>query len=952
MHRSAKRLRGFVKQFFPYGLQRWYMWKTYHMKEPWDPRPGFSLVGCVRNVLPYGLVRNWLRFHYCSKVANGLYRGGVPKRATDLSAAKAAKRMRRFKLKPKVSVIVASYNYEKLIGETLDSLLAQTYRNFEIIVVDDGSRDRSVARIRKYVRKHPQISLCQHEGGVNRGLPETIKLGLSKATGNYVAFCESDDVWTPDHLEEKIALVNKYGGKPKVVINDIMTFGDDVRCRAADRTVSDRMEFLDKERNNVSPLLFRKRNWICTFSCCLVDRKTLQECDFDSCPRPSNLDWWLWRQVCCQNDIYVVHAKLTLWRMHDSYMVNESMDALLRQRDFISCMDRLLLERYPSAAAELRPIVEERDRLTFVDGRLFVDGLEAAVQPAFSVVMATYNRAFCIRTAIDSLLRQTYQNFELVIVDDGSTDGTETLLKDVYAAEMASGKIMYRHIENVGVCKARNVGLSLVRNEWVAYLDSDNETCPFFLETFVREIVKCPEARNFYARLVRKKSRMNIGREFDLAAILRENFIDLGVYVHNRALIDECGVFDENMTRFVDWEFIVRQSKAHAPRFIDEILLLYNDSDGFARITNTASQKRNLDYFRHKHCAWPTVTTVVTAYNHEKYIRRALESVLMQKGEFFHEILVSDDGSTDGTRAVVREVMARNPGCITDISGDANLGISGNLRKCFTAAKGDYVAVLEGDDYWISEWKLNRQVRFMQAHERCSMCFSRIKLLNQNGVVSLLPRQEGLSDVLTGEDFIRDPNQNLIANFSCCMFKGDIARAFPDILYSSRFNEIACAFYIEKLGPIGFLPDVMSVYRLHDHGVWSACDRAKQLESAIRSREVALAVCAPKYRKRMKSVIKKLESRKGDVGVMQTDNGKHGGVGGLAACKCALVRLLGKLRLLSGERVRALSDYIVVEDSAICLPSRAPSRAARRCLSPTSPCRRSMRRFRRASSTS
>ena len=251
---------------------------------------------------------------------------------------------------------------------------------------------------------------------------------------------------------------------------------------------------------------------------------------------------------------------------------------------------------------------------------------------------------------------------------------------------------------------------------------------------------------------------------------------------------------------------------------------------------------------------------------YEKYIKRAIESAIMQQGDFIHEIIVSSDASTDGTQSVIDSLKELYPGQFKDLSGIENVGISANLKRCFAAATGKYIAILEGDDYWITPWKINRQVKFMRTHPKCSMCFSRIKLLNKDGKFALLPRQSGLPDILTGEDFIRDPNQNLIANFSCCLFDGDIARAFPDILYSERFTEIGCAFFIEQKGPIGFLPDIMSVYRLHESGVWSACDRQRQLESAIRVREVALQVCAPKYKDRIQAIIDGLKKKLKELG--------------------------------------------------------------------------------------
>ena len=764
--------------------------------------------------------------------------------------------------RPKISVIVASYNYENFLPETLDSLLAQTYTNFEVIVVDDGSSDRSVAVARKYAKKHSNVFLYQHKGGVNRGLPATVKLGLSKASGEFVAFCESDDIWMPDHLLAKVSLLNGFGtDSPAIVINDIQPFGDEGRSRAAAKVAEESMAVLRETRNLVSVMDFRQRNWICTFSCCMVRRNVLQDCDFDTCPRPANLDWWLWRQICCTNPIYVVRAKLTKWRMHESFMAKESVESILLNRQFLDRMDRLLLRRHPREAKELRRIVEQRDRFKVENGLLLDNGEAVAAQPRFSVVMPTYNRAFCIGCAIDSLLRQTYQNFELVIADDGSTDGTEKLVRERYGKELESGRIKYHHISNRGVCKARNYALGHVTGDWIAYLDSDNEMCDYFLEEFAREIICHPDARNFYAKLICRSSKKKVGHAFDLDSLIKANYIDLGVYVHHRSLLDEVGAFDENMTRLVDWDLIVRQAKASEPLFIDDIVLIYSDDGDYGRITNSVLLKTNMDYFRKKHCNWPTVTTIITTYNHEKYIKRAIESAIMQQGDFIHEIIVSSDASTDGTQSVIDSLKELYPGQFKDLSGIENVGISANLKRCFAAATGKYIAILEGDDYWITPWKINRQVKFMRTHPKCSMCFSRIKLLNKDGMFALLPRQSGLPDILTGEDFIRDPNQNLIANFSCCLFDGEIAKSFPDILYSERFTEIGCAFFIEQKGPIGFLPDIMSVYRLHENGVWSACDRRRQLESAIRTRDVALQVCAPKYRERMQAIIDKLKAQ-------------------------------------------------------------------------------------------
>ncbi len=223
------------------------------------------------------------------------------------------------KKNPLISVIVASYNYEKLIGGALDSILNQTYKNYEIVVVDDGSRDNSVEVIKRYVKKYDNVFLYMHEGGVNKGLSETVQLGLEKARGDYVAFCESDDSWTPDYLEEKIRIINRY---PNVAIisNNIELIGEK----------SD--EFVARERyiNGVHDLLIPGCNFLATwdndmmnivptFSCVMIKRKIFKGLNFDS-PIPAWLDWWLYKQILQHHKLYYCPKKVTIWNAHgDSF---------------------------------------------------------------------------------------------------------------------------------------------------------------------------------------------------------------------------------------------------------------------------------------------------------------------------------------------------------------------------------------------------------------------------------------------------------------------------------------------------------------------------------------------------------------------------------------------------------------------------------------------------------
>ena len=215
---------------------------------------------------------------------------------------------------PKISVIVASYNYEKLIKETLDSLVAQTYKNFEVIIVDDGSTDNSIDVIKQYSQKHNNFFVYTHENGKNLGLCETIKLGIEKASGEYIAFCESDDIWTANHLSQKAKFIKKH--KSSVIIsNDLATFGDN--RPDYQMYLQNIRKLLRVGRNNINITKY-KYNMIPTFSAVTIKKSVLQDLNFDSYI-PAWTDWWLYRQILSKHPLYYINKKLTKYRLHKSY---------------------------------------------------------------------------------------------------------------------------------------------------------------------------------------------------------------------------------------------------------------------------------------------------------------------------------------------------------------------------------------------------------------------------------------------------------------------------------------------------------------------------------------------------------------------------------------------------------------------------------------------------------
>lgn len=242
--------------------------------------------------------------------------------------------------RPLVSIIVASYNYAHLIGETLDSLLAQTYDNFEIVVVDDGSTDCSLEVIGRYLGSG-KVHLYTHEGGVNRGLCATVRLGIGKARGEYVAFCESDDLWMPQHLERKIAIVNAYEDVA-IMSNNIELFGDEEAVKEKERYLNIMKLFLMPGANRIDLTRNRSLNYIATFSAVMIRKDVLDGLDFHS-PTPAWLDFWLYRQILKDHLLFYTDEQLTRWRIHNSFNgLIGSKEHVRREALFLALSDRLL----------------------------------------------------------------------------------------------------------------------------------------------------------------------------------------------------------------------------------------------------------------------------------------------------------------------------------------------------------------------------------------------------------------------------------------------------------------------------------------------------------------------------------------------------------------------------------------------------------------------------------
>lgn len=222
----------------------------------------------------------------------------------------------------KISVIIASYNYAKYIEQAINSIINQSYENWELIIVDDGSSDDSVEIIKSYCEKDSRIKLFQHNNGINRGLTKTLLLGLSHASGEWIAFLESDDFLEPNNFAVKSDIMKK-NPSVNLIFNKTKFIWEGEKKKSNEKKFTNIQKKLSKMNFPKNMFYdFYIDNLIFTFSCVMVKTDLIKSANFNT-TADAFLDWWLWIHLAYKNDFYYIDEELTNWRLHDTSYICE-----------------------------------------------------------------------------------------------------------------------------------------------------------------------------------------------------------------------------------------------------------------------------------------------------------------------------------------------------------------------------------------------------------------------------------------------------------------------------------------------------------------------------------------------------------------------------------------------------------------------------------------------------
>ena len=235
--------------------------------------------------------------------------------------------------------------------------------------------------------------------------------------------------------------------------------------------------------------------------------------------------------------------------------------------------------------------------------------------PLVSVILPTWNRAHLLPRAINSVLSQTYQNLELIIVDDVSTDNTAETVAQITDKRIKYTKLNYKKTDtSYGATKARNVGLDTARGELIAFQDSDDQWLPEKLQKQVTTLTKAPAKTGVVFTTLRRKENgvenlipphnFKLPPDNQYTSVLRKtNTVSLVTAIVKKECFKNVGVFDEKMPKYQEWELWIRIAKHYGFLYIDEPLVVSYAQKGSVS-TNPASKIVALERLLKKHYAF------------------------------------------------------------------------------------------------------------------------------------------------------------------------------------------------------------------------------------------------------------------------------------------------------------------------------------------------------------
>ena len=472
---------------------------------------------------------------------------------------------------PKVSVVLATYNKAKYLKEAIDSIIKQSMQDWELIIVDDGSTDNTKELISSYSDVRIKCFNFGHNGeSFSRNTGNLI------SRGDMIAVADAETISLPDRLE---VICGEFEKTKVDILYSSMFFLNS----------EGKKEWIPSEPFSYERLKETRYIYHPTVA---YQREVAMKCSYDEDSEVLE-DRNMYFQAADKGyKFHHVEEGLVMHQLHD--------------KQFLS-----------SKSSEFEKEGAPSYKLT---------------SPMVSIIIPTCNRPHFLKEALESVLSQTYKNYEIIVISDGGKDDSPMINSLDHG-----GKIIYlRQEESRGPSATRNTGLKAARGKYIAYLDDDDIYYPTHLETLVtfleRNNYRVAYTDSYQAsqtwitdRYVITDKEIKYNFDFDRERFLVSNYIHIISIVHRRELLDEVGLFDEKLETHEDWDLCIRLSQAcdfyHIPKATAEFRVRDDMTNAITSKSESLLETLKLIHKRYSH-----LVSQNDLFQEQKKIERTLEA--------------------------------------------------------------------------------------------------------------------------------------------------------------------------------------------------------------------------------------------------------------------------------------------------------------------------------------
>lgn len=509
---------------------------------------------------------------------------------------------------PLVSVLMPAYNAEKYISQAIESILDQTFKDFEFIIVDDASTDGTWEIMKQYAEVDKRIHIFQNKTqlGIARARNHLIKW----SRGTYIVWQDADDVSLPYRLHEQYSFMEKH---PKVgIVGGFLHFFDDkgnqsIRKYALDdKTIRSRIFYFSPV---AQPAAMIRRE--CFEKCGYLNSKYIVASDLD-------MSFRIGKKYKFAN----IQKTVIYYRIHPSSITSQKISAneltTLSIRNLyqktkqykMSAANKIfnLLQYFfiyiipPQIKREvfnlLRNHKVDKVYISKTHFHLIKDHHSAPTLPLVSILMPAYNAEKYIGEAIESILNQTFKNFELVISDDCSTDNTWGIIQEY--AKKNRRIIAYRNRKNIKSCLNYIKAMNLAKGRYLAIMDNDDISYPDRIERQFKFLERHPEVGivggameiiDGYGNYIAKRRYHLIDKK------IRKHIFKYSPFSHplvmiRKSVLEQVGYYNPSYAPADDYDLYFRIGKISKFANLPDVLLKYRVLSN--SITNKSTRRMAL----------------------------------------------------------------------------------------------------------------------------------------------------------------------------------------------------------------------------------------------------------------------------------------------------------------------------------------------------------------------